>query len=68
MWDTLIYNFLKKKVLLSPAKRSDKNDKYEGAYVKEPIAGRYEWVVSFDLNSLVSSSHYAIQYFPRNPR
>ena len=61
MWDTLIYNFLKKKgIVVPPAKRSDKNDKYEGAYVKEPIAGRYEWVVSFDLNSLYP--HLIMQY------
>ena len=61
MWDTLIYNFLKKKgIVVPPAKRSDKNDKYEGAYVKEPTAGRYEWVVSFDLNSLYP--HLIMQY------
>ena len=53
MWDTLIYNFLKKKgIVVPPGKRSDKDEKYAGAYVKEPIAGRYNWVVSFDLNSL----------------
>ena len=53
MWDTIIYNFLKDKgIVVPPAKRSDKNEKYEGAYVKEPIPGRYDWVVNFDLNSL----------------
>ena len=61
MWDTLIYNFLKKKkVVVPPAKRSDKDEKYEGAYVKEPTAGRYNWVVSFDLNSLYP--HLIMQY------
>ena len=53
MWDTIIYNYLKKKGIVIPQKeQSDKSDKYAGAYVKEPIAGRYDWVVSFDLNSL----------------
>ena len=61
MWDTIIYNFLKGKgVVVPPAKRSDKNEKYEGAYVKEPIPGRYDWVVNFDLNSLYP--HLIMQY------
>ena len=61
MWDTLIYNFLNKKgIVVPPGKRSDKDDKYAGAYVKEPIAGRYNWVVSFDLNSLYP--HLIMQY------
>jgi DNA polymerase elongation subunit (family B) len=61
MWDTIIYNFLKDKgIVVPPAKRSDKNEKYEGAYVKEPIPGRYNWVVNFDLNSLYP--HLIMQY------
>ena len=61
MWDTIIYNFLKDKgIVVPPAKRSDKNEKYEGAYVKEPIPGRYDWVVNFDLNSLYP--HLIMQY------
>ena len=61
MWDTLIYNFLNKKsIVVPPGKRSDKEEKYAGAYVKEPIAGRYNWVVSFDLNSLYP--HLIMQY------
>ena len=34
--------------------------KYAGAYVKEPIPGKYDWVVSFDLNSLYP--HLIMQY------
>jgi len=61
MWDTIIYNFLKNKnLVVPPAKRSDKNQKYEGAYVKEPKPGRYDWVVNFDLNSLYP--HLIMQY------
>ena len=53
MWDTIIYNHLKSKDIVIP--RLNENDKasdYAGAYVKEIIPGMYEWVVSFDLNSL----------------
>ena len=61
MWDTIIYNFLKEKnIVVPPAKRSHKDEKYEGAYVKEPKPGRYDWVVSFDLNSLYP--HLIMQY------
>ena len=53
MWDTIIYNYLKKSnIVIPPNVRSDKDSKYAGAYVKEPIPGVYEWVVNFDLNSL----------------
>ena len=52
-WDAIIYNFLKKKnIVIPPNEDADKDEKYEGAYVKEPIPGKYDYVVSFDLNSL----------------
>ena len=61
MWDNIIYNYLKKRNIVIPPKvRSDKNEKYAGAYVKEPIPGKYDWVVSFDLNSLYP--HLIMQY------
>ena len=61
MWDTLIYNFLSaRNVVVPPAKRANKDEKYAGAYVKEPIPGKYDWVVSFDLNSLYP--HLIMQY------
>ena len=61
MWDNIIYNYLKKRDIVIPPKiRSDKNEKYAGAYVKEPIPGMYDWVVSFDLNSLYP--HLIMQY------
>ena len=56
LWDVIIYNYLRKRnVVLSPVVRSDKKDQYAGAYVKEPTPGPYDWVVSFDLNSLYPS-------------
>jgi DNA polymerase elongation subunit (family B) len=61
MWDTIIYNYLKKRnIVIPPNERSDKDSKYAGAYVKEPIPGAYDWVVSFDLNSLYP--HLIMQY------
>ena len=61
MWDTLIYNDLKKRNIVVPPRQSTKKDeKYAGAYVKEPKPGMYDWVVSFDLNSLYP--HLIMQY------
>jgi len=61
MWDNIIYNYLKKRSIVIPQKdRSEKNEKYAGAYVKEPTPGKYDWVVSFDLNSLYP--HLIMQY------
>ena len=61
MWDTIIYNYLKRKnIVIPPKEESSKNEKYAGAYVKEPIPGKYDWVVSFDLNSLYP--HLIMQY------
>jgi len=60
-WDAIIYNYLKKRnIVIPPKDRSEKNEKYAGAYVKEPIPGVYDWVVSFDLNSLYP--HLIMQY------
>ena len=61
MWDTIIYNYLKKRnIVIPPKDRSEKDEKYAGAYVKEPKPGKYDWVVSFDLNSLYP--HLIMQY------
>jgi len=61
MWDNYIYvELLKRKIAIPPKKESIKDAKYAGAYVKEPIPGFYDWVVSFDLNSLYP--HLIMQY------
>ena len=61
MWDTLMYNELREKgIVLPPKKDSIKDKPYEGAYVKEPIPGMYNWVASFDLDSLYP--HLIMQY------
>ena len=60
-WDAIIFNYLKKKNIVIPQKdRNQKDEKYAGAYVKEPKPGKYDWVVSFDLNSLYP--HLIMQY------
>ena len=61
MWDNIIYTYLKKRnIVIPPRNKERKDEKYAGAYVKEPIPGIYEWVVSFDLNSLYP--HLIMQY------
>jgi DNA polymerase elongation subunit (family B) len=41
-------------------KFEEKEDKFEGAYVKEPHVGMHKWVISFDLDSLYP--HLIMQY------
>jgi DNA polymerase elongation subunit (family B) len=61
MWDSIVYNHLmKKKIVIPQMKMGEKKTQYEGAYVKDPICGMHEWVVSFDLNSLYP--HLIMQY------
>ena len=56
-WDSIIYHFLyEHKIAIPPKKHGQsKNEKYAGAYVKEPITGKHDWIVSFDLASLYPS-------------
>jgi DNA polymerase elongation subunit (family B) len=52
-WDTIIYHeLLKDKIVIPPKKSAVKERQYEGAYVKEPILGMNDWIISLDLNSL----------------
>jgi DNA polymerase elongation subunit (family B) len=53
MWDAIIYNYLKKKNIVIPKKKvSNKDHKFGGAYVKEPIPNKYGYTVSLDATSL----------------
>lgn len=54
MWDSIVYNHLIRKKIIMPFKPhvSEKMEKFTGAYVKEPIPGSYDYVVSMDLTSL----------------
>jgi DNA polymerase elongation subunit (family B) len=61
MWDTIIYNHLRAKGIVIPNKTHNEKDAViEGAYVKDPLVGMHDWVVSFDLNSLYP--HLIMQY------
>ena len=61
MWDSIIYNHLRSRGIVIPAKSySGKDAQFEGAYVKDPLIGQHKWVVSFDLNSLYP--HLIMQY------
>ena len=53
-WETIIYNFLKEQGVQTPPQKRNENktSQIAGAYVKEPIVGGHNWVMSFDLNSL----------------
>ena len=61
-WETIIYNFLKEQNIQTPPQKLEKTKHHSivGAYVKEPIVGKHDWVVSFDLNSLYP--HIIMQY------
>jgi len=40
------------------------NEKFAGAYVKEPIAGRYDWVYDLDLTSMYPSTIMTLNISP----
>ena len=52
IWDAIIFRQLAKDKIAIPPSTSSQSEAFEGAYVKEPVPGRYNWVVSFDLASL----------------
>jgi DNA polymerase elongation subunit (family B) len=52
MWDVICFHHLKSQnKVVPPIVRNEKKEKYEGAYVKPPIPGLYNWVASYDVNS-----------------
>lgn len=56
LWDSLIYSYLLSKNIIIPLNSIGvKTAAYEGAYVKPPIPGKYDWLVSFDISSLYPS-------------
>lgn len=60
-WDVAIYRYLMDQCVVIPRKTKPKTDRAPvGGYVKEPVPGMYEWVVSFDLTSLYP--HIIMQY------
>lgn len=56
VWDVIINNHLYSQDVIVPWKSYSKsNGQYEGAFVKEPLKGFYDWIVSLDLTSLYPS-------------
>ena len=61
IWDTFIYSYLaERNIIIPPKVLQVKKDQIEGGFVKQPVVGSYDWVVSFDLNSLYP--HLIMQY------
>lgn len=57
MWDSMIYRYLLERKIVIPPPPAPTLEKKSivGAYVKESIAGKFKWVVSFDVASLYPS-------------
>jgi DNA polymerase elongation subunit (family B) len=58
-WEILLYNHLYSKNIIAPIKlygnNDSKDEKYVGAFVKDPIPNLYRWVISYDVASLYPS-------------
>jgi DNA polymerase elongation subunit (family B) len=54
-WDCLLYNHLWEQKVVFGQKTAKQGRQIAGAYVQEPVPGRYEWVESFDATSLYPS-------------
>jgi DNA polymerase elongation subunit (family B) len=70
-----ILTYLRRKNLVAPNKPADRQERMEalrengdekfiGAYVKDPIAGKYEWIYDLDLTSLYPSIIMTINISP----
>jgi DNA polymerase elongation subunit (family B) len=60
-WDVIIHNYLMDRAIVIPQfKKGDFGQSLVGGHVKEVKPGMYNWVVSFDLNSLYP--HLIMQY------
>lgn len=71
-WDAIIHHHLMGKGIVVPPKKTvNKDTQYAGAYVKDPIVGIHDWVVSYDLNSLypmlIAGYNISPETVERNP-
>lgn len=55
LWDAIIFRHLSRKRVVIPFNDSHQQQNFAGGYVKDVVPGKYEWVMSFDLNSLYPS-------------
>lgn len=55
-WDCILWNHLwNKNIVVHQRDETRKGRQIEGAFVQEPVPGKYDWVVSFDATSLYPS-------------
>jgi len=53
LWDIMIFHYLRaRRTHIPPRREVEKTDQYAGAYVKDPLVGQHQWVVSYDLASM----------------
>jgi DNA polymerase elongation subunit (family B) len=64
MWDALIHNSLIKDKIVIPQRAKIESRHIEGAYVKEPRPGFFEWIVSLDATSLYPSIMMSLNISP----
>ena len=65
LWDVIIANHLSEQNIQVPFESGgSKSSKFEGAFVKDPIVGYHEWLMSFDLGSLYPSLKIAYNISP----
>lgn len=69
-WDAILHNRLYAERVVVPLKEhnQDANKQIEGAYVKDPIIGMHEWVVSLDATSLYPSIMMTLNISPETYR
>lgn len=51
-WDGIIHYSLMQQNIIIPENKKHSKEDYGGAFVKDPIMGLHDWLVSFDLTSL----------------
>jgi DNA polymerase elongation subunit (family B) len=53
LWDIMAYHYLRAEgKQIPPRKEGSKTEQYAGAFVKDPLVGLHNWVVSFDVASM----------------
>ena len=54
IWESIIFRKLNSQKIAPPANKDggQKSGEFAGGFVKDPMVGSHDWVVSFDLNSL----------------
>jgi DNA polymerase elongation subunit (family B) len=69
-WDAILHNRLLSESVVVPLKEHnpDGDKQIEGAYVKDPIVGMHDWVISLDATSLYPSIMMTLNISPETYR